>query len=296
MLRAHWEPFLSDFAALEVPEDVFADCGSQTVTFGDERTLAFPHRDRLDSLIKRLIPWRKGPFRLAGHFIDAEWRSDLKWDRLAPFVPSLAGLRVADIGCGNGYYMFRASAHGATKENPPEVILGFDPSEAFCLAFSLFQRFYRHSRLQYDLLGLEDMPSFPGFFDVALCLGVVYHQKEPLTALRQLKSCLKPGGLALVESLVYPGRESVAFFSPDRYAKAHNVYYVPTAECLAAWMKRSGFSRVEIVSESELTPVEQRRTALMPYESLTDFLSPESPGTTVEGYPAPGRAAVIGYA
>lgn len=38
-----------------------------------------------------LIPWRKGPFRLGDLAIDAEWRSDKKWDRIAPDLPDLKG-------------------------------------------------------------------------------------------------------------------------------------------------------------------------------------------------------------
>ena len=30
----------------------------------------------------RLIPWRKGPFNIGNVFIDAEWRSNMKWDRI----------------------------------------------------------------------------------------------------------------------------------------------------------------------------------------------------------------------
>ena len=37
-------------------------------------------------LVEALHPWRKGPFQIAEHEIDAEWRSDQKWDRIAPRV------------------------------------------------------------------------------------------------------------------------------------------------------------------------------------------------------------------
>ena len=36
--------------------------------------------------LMRLHPWRKGPFNLFGIQIDAEWRSDLKWNRIAQHI------------------------------------------------------------------------------------------------------------------------------------------------------------------------------------------------------------------
>ena len=59
------------------------------------------------SLAHALIPWRKGPFRLFDFDLDAEWRSDAKWNRLAPDLPDLTrvlflpdGREIA--GCGDG--------------------------------------------------------------------------------------------------------------------------------------------------------------------------------------------------
>ena len=42
----------------------------------------------LRKALSGLMPWRKGPFQIADVYIDCEWRSNLKWDRVAPhFAP-----------------------------------------------------------------------------------------------------------------------------------------------------------------------------------------------------------------
>ena len=51
----------------------------------------------------RLRPWRKGPFVIDSIRIDAEWRSHLKWERVAGAMSPLQNRLVLDVGCGNGY-------------------------------------------------------------------------------------------------------------------------------------------------------------------------------------------------
>ncbi len=111
--------------------------------------------------------------------------------------------------------------------------------------------------------------------------------------LNNLYSSIRPGGRLVLESQAIPGEEPVALLPPDRYAKARNVYFLPTPTALAAWAERAGFEAVRVVSVTPVTPAEQRRTELAPYESLSDFLDPADPSKTVEGYPAPLRAVVV---
>jgi len=78
-------------------------------------TLGSEAEDRasLRAALVALHPWRKGPFNVGGVHIDAEWRSDLKWQRVAGAIDSLEGRRVLDVGCGNGYYALRMADAGA---------------------------------------------------------------------------------------------------------------------------------------------------------------------------------------
>lgn len=81
--------------------------------------IPFDHADfkKTQALIKNLMPWRKGGFVIGQHdksiHIDTEWRSDLKWDRIVPFISDLTGRRVLDVGGGSGYHGFRMVGAGA---------------------------------------------------------------------------------------------------------------------------------------------------------------------------------------
>ena len=66
-----------------------ADAVAVTGTLSAADDMALP------SLLKTLHPWRKGPFRFFSTHIDTEWRSNLKWDRLAGNI-DFRGCRVVD--------------------------------------------------------------------------------------------------------------------------------------------------------------------------------------------------------
>ena len=82
------------------------------------------------------MPWRKGPFHVHGIHIDTEWRSDWKWDRVAPHISSLKGRNVLDVGCGSGYHMWRMLGEGANR------VIGVDPYTTFLYSISRNQTVY----------------------------------------------------------------------------------------------------------------------------------------------------------
>jgi len=283
VLASEWRQLLERLGSLDDRQFKIAVVDG-CVTVGEPGQLSPAELMTFKKLVRAVMPWRKGPFRICGEFLDAEWRSDLKWSRVLQADLDLQGKRIVDIGSGNGYYMFRMLEHA------PSSVLGVDPSERFRFTFELLQKFAKDPRLSFSQLGLTELAQSGEQFDVAFLMGIVYHQRDPLGALRQLRDCLRPGGVAVVESQIIPGDGPLALFPPERYAKARNVYFLPTVSCLQAWLTRAGFSEIQLVSTELTTPSEQRRTSLMEFESLTDFLDPTDPSKTVEGFPAPRRA------
>jgi tRNA (mo5U34)-methyltransferase len=262
------------------------DCGGDVVTIGRTEELTQSEQTRLFHTLKGFMPWRKGPFNLFGIEIDAEWRSQRKWQRLLPVLPDLTGQVVADIGCNNGYYMFRMVPH------QPRLVLGFEPLLHHHFTFRALNSMAGCANLRSELLGVEHLGLFGNFFDTVFMMGILYHRISPVEVLKDAHKALKPGGSLIVESQAIPGNQSVALFPETTYGKAPGTWFVPTGPCLVNWLKRAGFSEVELFCQHPMDDSEQRRTEWMAFESYRDFLDPTDPTRTVEGYPAPWRVFV----
>lgn len=264
------------------------DCTGDTVILGGADEVSEQDRTAIRTSLQAFMPWRKGPFSVFGIDIDAEWRSCRKWQRLLPVLPDLREKNVADIGCNNGYYMFRMSEHR------PRFVLGFEPSVQHYYSFKALNSIAGIGQLNIDLLGVEHLPLFSSCFDVIFLMGIIYHRPSPIDTLRDVYEALSPGGTLILESQAIPGDDSLALFPQTTYAKAPGVYFIPTGRCLANWMKKAGFERVDLFCSHPMSNEEQRRTEWMTFESYTDFLKDGNPLLTAEGYPAPHRVFLRG--
>ena len=236
--------------------------------------------------LQRLRPWRKGPVRIAGVDIDTEWRSDWKWRRIASQIPSLGGLRILDVGSGNGYYGYRMLGAGA------RWVLGLDPGWLYVVQWRVMQR-YAGGRPNWVLpLRLERLPPALTGFDAAFSLGVLYHRRAPDAHLLQLRNALAPGGRLILETLLVPGAGRV--LDPQgRYAGMPNVHFLPAADVLLEHLRDAGYRRPRVVDIARTITSEQRSTEWMPFHSLDRALDPQRAGYTIEGHPAPLRALVL---
>ncbi|MDH4109266.1 MAG: tRNA 5-methoxyuridine(34)/uridine 5-oxyacetic acid(34) synthase CmoB [Gammaproteobacteria bacterium] len=244
-------------------------------------------RDRAREALLRLAPWRKGPFRLGSLSIDSEWRSNLKWDRVAASIRPVAGRTVLDVGSGNGYYALRLRGAGA------RLVLGVDPTLLYVVQFLAITRYLEPEPVHVLPLRLEELPGPVPAFDTVLSMGVLYHQRSPLDHLHRLREALRPGGELVLETLVLPGDEALARTPADRYARMRNVWLLPTVPELLVWLARSGFRDTRVADLAVTTTGEQRRSDWMPFESLAEALDPADPSRTVEGWPAPRRALLL---
>lgn len=250
------------------------------IQIGSSTDLRAGTHDTLDHAIESLKPWRKGPLNLFGHEIDAEWRSNLKWDRMSACVEWDAK-RVLDIGCGNGYFGFRALEAGARS------VLGLDGYLLYVLQAALVNWFIRSANVVVPLRFEGDAVNDE--FDIVLSMGVIYHQRDADAHLQALFERCQPGGQIVLESIV----ADEDFIPAERYAGMRNVHLVPSVNTLKTKLRNVGFTNPMLIDVSDTTIDEQRKTRLMPFRSLSDALDPSDRSLTVEGLPAPKRAILV---
>ena len=231
-----------------------------------------------------MSPWRKGPFSINNIFIDAEWKSYIKYNLLEPYF-NLEDKIVGDIGCNNGYYLFRM------LEQKPKKLIGFDPSAIYYSQFMLLNHYIK-SDIVYELLGVEHVEFYEHKFDTLFCLGVLYHRSDPVAMLKSLFKGLNKGGELILDTFMIDGEEEMCLTPKDRYSKIPNIYFIPTIPALLNWCYRAGFESVEVLETMVTDSNEQRKTEWINTQSLEDYLDPNDNSKTVEGYPAPKRVYI----
>ena len=235
------------------------------------------------AMAKDLHYWRKGPFEVFGTKIDSEWRSDLKWNRLSVALPDLDGKNIVDVGCNNGYFMFRMLEHN------PELVLGIDPCVQFNAQFNFINHFIRSPKLCFEMFGVENLGLMPNSFDVMFSMGILYHHRTPLQQLFDMRAALRNNGVLLLETIIIPGDEEIAITPRDRYCGMKNIWLLPTLNMLKLWLEKSKFHQIEVISTDWDGVEEQRSTQWAGSVSYESFLDPLDASKTIEGLPAPKR-------
>lgn len=282
LLHPQIAPLFDSIRQLPIPESTEVSTG-EYITFTSE--YATPEElNALKNLAKKLKPWRKGPFDLFGLKIESEWNSAIKYDLIAPYL-DITGKSVLDIGCNNGYYLFRM------LEKNPLMLYGIDPSARYKTQFE-FLNAYAGTSIRFDMLGIEHLSLMKEKFNTILCLGILYHRTDPIMALKSLTSVLERQGSVILDSLIIDGAEPMALVPDGRYAKMKNAYFIPTIPALESWLHRAKLSLTDIIGIVQTTTEEQRKTEWIEGESLESFLDPDDPEKTIEGYPAPKRVYI----
>jgi tRNA (mo5U34)-methyltransferase len=281
---------LANKRTLKIETDLLPFTDVQTInkTY-DENAVSvlatFKQQHRYTTLLKSLMPWRKGPFKINDVFIDSEWKSNKKWDRIATLIECKNKV-IIDVGSGNGYYLYRLLGKGAKKA------IGLDPHLLYIHQFMAINHIIQEQHAMVLPLGWQTCNLMKPIADYIVCMGVLYHQKNPAELFESLKMPLKNNGKLILETLIIESNMNTQLQVTQRYASMKNIYSIPSIKKLTEWLAEAGFAQITCCDITATTSDEQQVTSWSSGESLSNFMDPANPKLTIEGHPAPVRAII----
>lgn len=172
------------------------------------------------------------------------------------FGGSLAGGRVLDLGCCQGFWAFEAARAGAAS------CLGLDSSAAFIEEARALRTILGVEGCEFRQAHLEDDVWWEGLapFDVVLYLGLFYHLADPLSVLRRGMALCR--GSIVVDTVVTQGEEPILALVPRNPNEpstrnsglSTGIRVKPTPAALVALLKDGGFGEVEVLPNREPMP------------------------------------------
>jgi ubiquinone/menaquinone biosynthesis C-methylase UbiE len=210
---------------------------------------------RAHSPLVHLFPRSSHPATTRGHtlgaprFYDAFANVFFFGRRRATFQALIAaagaqpGQRVLDVGCGTGYFA-RLLGHAV---GPEGLVVGVDASPEMISYAS--RRAGRATNCQFQV-GTAESLSFPAeHFDVVVSSLFMHHLPEDLqvTALREMRRVLRPGGTLLVADAQIPRAGRWQLFAAIT-GHLHMAQMVPQLEPLAS---QADFTEIQ---SGEATP------------------------------------------
>jgi 2-polyprenyl-3-methyl-5-hydroxy-6-metoxy-1,4-benzoquinol methylase len=133
---------------------------------------------------------------------------------LIGFLPApLAGKRILDVGCGNGFWAQKVKSLGAD-------VIGIDGStKGIALARELRKGIRFEQMLAIDTV-LEDLGEEP--FDAVLSVEVVEHVFDPRGFVKACAGALKPGGTLVLTTPYHGYLKNVALSVAGKWDFHHN--------------------------------------------------------------------------
>ena len=157
----------------------------------------------------------------------------------------LTGMTVLDIGAWDGFFSFECEARGAKKVIAADI---WETAGRDAFDFAREELGSAVEPLESDVYDLAEKLNGERF-DLVLFLGVLYHLRHPLLALEKVAACVKPGGLAVIETVVdlesvTSARPVMAFYPGREMNDDPTNWWGPNPSAVARMLMACGFGRV----------------------------------------------------
>lgn len=111
-----------------------------------------------------------------------------EWHQLQPLIPSLAGAKVLDLGCGYGWHSKYAVEQGAVG------IIAIDLSEKM---INKAKQMNADAKITYKVMGIDDYTYPPDTFDFVISNLVLHYVQDLDVIYQKVFRTLKPNGTFL---------------------------------------------------------------------------------------------------
>jgi len=157
----------------------------------------------------------------------------------------LSGARVLDIGARDGFFSLICEQRGA------ERVVALDHQDVKKTGFPVLQEIF-NARVEYFTDNFYDLSvQQSGQFDLVLCLGLLYHLRDPLHALSVIRQVC--ASILYVESFVSDqelaatnpsalGIPVMRFYPKDELDGDHTNWWGPNSLCLKDMVEATNFS------------------------------------------------------
>lgn len=172
---------------------------------------------------------------------------------------TLAGKRVLDLGCCQGYWSFAAQAAGA------KLVRGLDSNIAFVQEAEAAALLLGMDRCFFGWTHLEDEPLdawVDGGMDITLFLGTLYHLTDPIHVLR--KAMANTRETIVIDGEVVPG-DSPTFHlqkrtpgepTTIRSGATSDLRTIPTVAAIRELLLDGGFKKINVLKPAADAPAD----------------------------------------
>jgi len=180
---------------------------------------------------------------------------------------NLKGKSVIDVGAWDGFFSFEAERRNAEsvlaidtvmwKEGPTfdvqkNIEVMHTGKKGFDFAHKILNSKVRNREIEVMDLRKEEI----GQFDLVLCLGILYHMKDPLGMCKVMYDITKEDGMLILEThmdCMEINKPIMAFYPNKECNNDPETWWGPNPQCVAKMLKSAGFDEVKMVFSDKRT-------------------------------------------
>lgn len=163
-------------------------------------------------------------------------------------LPDLTNKSVLDIGAWDGFFSFEAERRGANDVLAVDSFVWQNKTWGSKSGFNLAREVLRSNVRDLEVEVCDLDPKLVGRFDVVLFLGVLYHLKNPLSALEKIAAVTS--NLLVLEThvdLLDLRTPAMRFYPAGELDMDPSNWWGPNIPAIEVMLKEVGFKKIEII-------------------------------------------------